>query len=111
MTKRKEDKDMENRQAKKVVRAPFYVWLKRHVCPDCGAPLRRVHVTRTVADRPLNARESGFQTTDSYRVNPVEYVWTEFRCLMCGRDFTVEKIRQAEREAHVARRAGHLKAR
>lgn len=94
---------MRNRQVKRIVRAPFYIWLRKHVCPDCGVPLRRVRASCEVPSRPLGERESGFQTTDAYRIDNTEYVWTEFRCLMCGEHFTVEKIRRTEQKKRAER--------
>lgn len=77
--------------------AIFYILLKKHYCPDCNKRLRLVKKSKIVNSNSPEAKNYDFNSGDGFMDGNVRFVWKEFQCPMCQKEFTIEDMRRAER--------------
>lgn len=77
--------------------AIFYTLFKKHYCPNCGKRLRLVKKSKIVNSNSPEAKNYDFNLGDSFMEGNVKFVWKEFQCPICQKEFTVEDIRHIER--------------
>lgn len=76
---------------------PIYVHLKKHYCPECHAQLGTEKVSRIVNSKSEEAKNFDFSLGDGYMTGNVKFVWTEFKCPGCGRQFKVDEMKKIEK--------------
>ncbi len=81
-----------------IYKSPLYVHLKKHFCPECNRELERVKVSKIVNSKSPEADEFDFQAGDTYMIGNVKFIWTEFRCPVCGKQFAIDEMRRIEKK-------------
>lgn len=91
---------MKYQHIKRIYRNPFYVNLKKHYCPVCGKLLIKTKVSKIVNSNSQEARDFDFHTLDNYMIGDVKFVWTEFECVDCNRNYPIEEMKRMEKVQH-----------
>lgn len=87
---------MKYQHIKRIFKNPFYVKCKKHNCTDCGEQMRKIKVSKIVHSNSPEAHNFDFHSGDSYMIGNVKFIWTEFQCPKCQRQFTIDEIKQIE---------------
>lgn len=69
---------------------------KDHFCPECGAKLEKVTVSKVVNSRSPEAKDFDFGVGGISMVGDVRFTWDEFACPSCRKQFSVDEIKQSE---------------
>ena len=77
--------------------AIFYTLLKKHYCPNCKNRLRLVKKSKIVNSNSPEAKNYDFNLGDGFMYGNVKFVWKEFRCPTCQKEFTIEDVKRIER--------------
>ena len=89
---------MKYQHVRRIFRDPFYVNCKKHYCIDCNEQLIKLKISKIVNSNSLEAEDFDFYTGDSYMLGNVKFIWTEFQCPKCKRQFKIEEMKQIERK-------------
>lgn len=75
---------------------PIFVYLKKHFCPICNGQLERVKVSKVVNSKSDEAKEFDFSSPggDGYMIGNVKFIWTEFRCQKCERNYSIKETKE-----------------
>ncbi len=77
---------------------PFFVYLKKHNCPVCSRELQKVKVSRIVNSQSEEAKDYDFSSAgNGYMIGNVKFIWTEFACAHCNRNYSVNEIYDYEK--------------
>lgn len=87
---------MKYNHIKRSFKSPIYVSFKKHYCPDCNEILEKIRISKIVNSSSKEAENFDFQMGDTYMVGNVKFIWTAFRCPVCGRQFSVVEMRRME---------------
>ena len=82
----------------RIYKNPFYVNFKRHSCPVCGKRLDKIKVSRVVNSKSPEAKNFDFQSVDNFMIGNVKFIWTEFRCDNCKRNYSIDEMRKTEKK-------------
>lgn len=88
---------MKYQHVRRIFRDPFYVNCKKHYCIDCNEQLIKLKISKIVNSNSLEAEDFDFYTGDSYMLGNVKFIWTEFQCPKCKRQFKIEEMKQIEK--------------
>lgn len=91
---------MKYQHIKWIYKSPFYVHWKKHFCPACNERLRIIKVSRIINSKSEEAKDYNFHTLDNYMIGNVKFVWKEFQCPKCKRQFTIDEMKQIEKGLH-----------
>lgn len=91
---------MKHQHVQRIYKNPFYVNLKKHHCPVCGRLLNKTKVSKTVNSNSLESRKFDFHTLDNYMIGNVKFIYTEFQCVTCKRNYTIEEMKIIEKLRH-----------
>ena len=81
----------------RIWQSPFYVNFKKHFCPDCGELLRKAKESRVLhPGSDMLAELERYSVTEMNTIGKTKYIWTEFLCPKCGRQFTVDTMKKIE---------------
>ena len=83
---------------------PFFMNWKKHFCPVCGEKLKKIKVSRIVNSKSEEAKDFDFSSGDVYMIGNVKFIWTEFSCIKCNKNYSVKEICQAEKQTYKASR-------
>lgn len=75
-------------------RRPIFVHCRKHRCPVCGGELGAVKVSRIVHSSSEEAKDFDF----SDMIGNVKFIWTEFLCRDCGRNYSIDEICKIEKK-------------
>ena len=89
---------MRHHHVQKILRYPFYVNCKKHCCINCGEILRKIKTSKIVNSNSPEAENFDFHTVDSYMIGNVRFIHTEFQCPKCKRKFTIDEIKEIEKQ-------------
>lgn len=81
---------------KRVFNSPFYVNFKKHYCPNCGVRVKKIKVSRVVNSASSEAKDFDFHMMNTYMIGNVKFIWTEFQCPNCRRQFSIEDMKRIE---------------
>lgn len=73
---------------------------KKHYCIDCAEQVRKIKVSRIVNSNSPEAKDFDFHTVDNYMIGDVKFIWVEFQCPKCKRQFTIDEMKQIEKALH-----------
>ena len=74
---------------------PIFVYLKKHKCPYCSQLLERVKVSKIVRAGSAEAANFDFSMPGGgYMRGNIKFIWTEFRCPECGRQFKIDELKK-----------------
>ena len=92
----------------------IYMRLKKHNCPLCGKELKVVKMTKVVKAKTKEAASFNFKACDLPLGEKVKFVWYEFKCRDCGKQFTEQDMKnhdkRVKREAAEAKKAAKKEA-
>lgn len=91
---------MKFQHIKRTWTSPFYVYCKKHYCPDCNTLLSKTKVSKIVSSKSPEAKEHDFSSAggDGYMIGDVKFIWTEFLCPNCGKQIPVKDMKMIERD-------------
>lgn len=78
---------------------PFYVYFKKHYCPDCKILLKRDYDSKIVNSHSLEAKDYDFAigAGDSYYKGDVEFRTSFFRCPKCNLKIYFDEMKKIEK--------------
>lgn len=76
---------------------PFYVHLKKHVCPKCGGKVELRYVSKIVNSKSPEAKDYDFSVGDTFFVGDVEFRIRCFYCPKCMLDISFQKMKKIEK--------------
>ena len=92
-----------------------YMRLKKHNCPLCDKQLKVVKMSKVVKAKTKEAANFNFKACDLPLGEKVKFVWYEFKCKDCGKQFTENDMRRhdklVKREAAAEKKAARKAAR
>ena len=71
---------------------------KKHVCPCCGEKLEKFKTETVVNSSAEEAKDYDFSNGDSYLSGNVNFIGTAFRCVGCGKVYSVKDIKNHKRK-------------
>ncbi len=90
---------MKYQHVQRIFKNPIYINFKKHYCPRCNMFLEKIKVSKIVNSDSPEAKEFNFYTVDNnYMIGNVKFIWTEFRCPMCGEQFSIDEMKRIEKE-------------
>ena len=100
---------------KKDTGSVIYMRLKKHNCPVCDRQMKVVKMTKVVKAKTKEAANFDFKACDINLGGKVKFVWYEFKCRDCGKQYTEADMRRHDklvrREAAAQKRADKRAAR
>lgn len=94
---------------KKDTGSVIYMRLKKHNCPSCDHVLKVKKMTRVVKAKTKAAKDFDFNVCGLPLGEKVKFVWYEFRCSACGKQYTEADMKAHEkalrREERLAKKA------
>lgn len=88
---------MKYQHVQRIYKDPFYVRLKKHYCPDCGAVLNVIKVSKIVNSKSEDASNFEFEFGESFMIGNVKFIWDEFECPICNKRFSIKEMKQIEK--------------
>ena len=76
---------------------PFYVHLKKHVCPKCGGKVELRYVSKIVNSKSPEAKDYDFSVGDTFFVGDVEFRIRCFYCPNCMLDISFPEMKKIEK--------------
>lgn len=86
-------------QVKRIWTRPFFVHFKKHHCPVCDGKLKKNKVSKIVNSKSEEAKDYDFTSSggDGFMIGNVKFIWTEFHCAKCSKNYSINDIFQAEK--------------
>ena len=75
---------------------PFWLYLRRHVCPNCNAVVKRHYSSKIVNSNSTEATEYDFSLGDTYLLGDVEFRTRCFYCSNCKQDISIQEMKTYE---------------
>ena len=91
---------MKYQHIQRIYKNIFYVNLKKHYCPICGKLLNKTKVSKVVNSNSKEATSFDFHTLDNYMIGDVKFIWTEFQCVDCEKNYTIDEMKEIEKVQH-----------
>lgn len=88
---------MKHQHVQRIFKNPFYVNFKKHYCIDCGELMGKIKVSKIVNSNSPEAKDFDFHTVDNYMIGDVKFIWTEFQCPKCKKQFTIDEMKRIEK--------------
>lgn len=80
-----------------VLRSPFYLYKKTHLCPDCGETLNVVKRSEIMSYEKAKAKGIDLHITGmGGHTGKTKVIWWEFECPGCSRCVTVDEMKRRE---------------
>lgn len=76
----------------------IYMRLKKHCCPECGSHVSVVRMKKVVRSKTRAAKGFDFDVCDASLGERVKFIWYEFRCRECKKQFTEAHMKEYERQ-------------
>lgn len=76
----------------------IYMRLKKHNCPICDKQMKVIKMTKVVKAKTKEAANFNFNACDFNLGEKVKFIWYEFKCKNCNKQFTEEDMRRIEKE-------------
>ncbi|MBQ9082596.1 MAG: hypothetical protein IJY28_03745 [Clostridia bacterium] len=94
---------------KRIWQRPLQMKWGRHDCPVCDGKLKKIKVSEVVNSGSEEAKDYDFSMAGGagYMTGNVKFVWTEYECMKCGKQFSADEVYQAEK--HTAKQKNHKK--
>lgn len=93
----------------------IYMRLKKHNCPVCDKQMKVIKMTKVVKAKTKEAAGFDFKACDINLGEKVKFIWYEFKCKDCGKQYTESDMRRHDKivrkEATAAKKAERRAAR
>ena len=91
---------MKVHHVKRIWSRPLFMKWGRHSCPVCGEKLQRNKISKIVNSQSKEAKDYDFSSPggDGYLIGNVKFIWTEFYCGKCDKNFSINSIYQTEKQ-------------
>ncbi len=91
---------MKAHHVKRIWSRPLFVKWRKHLCPVCGKKLQKIKISKIVNSQSEEAKDYDFSSPggDGYMIGNVKFIWTEFYCGKCDKNFSINGIYQTEKE-------------
>lgn len=76
--------------------SPFFVYFKKHYCPDCDNQLLREKVIEFVHSDSEEAKNYDFDIADTTVKGYVKFSHIEFLCPVCEKNYTVREAKKGK---------------
>lgn len=86
-----------------------YMRLMKHDCPVCGKQMKVVRLTKVVKAKTKEAKNFDFTACDLSLGDKVKFIWYEFKCKDCDKNYTEADLRVIEKQKKKEQKAA-LKA-
>ena len=95
---------MKVHHVKRIWSRPFFMKLGNHFCPVCGEKLQKIKISKIVNSQSDEAKDYDFSPSggDGYIIGNVKFIWTEFYCGKCEKNFSVTSIYQTQKQVKKA---------
>lgn len=90
---------MKFHHVKRIGSRPLFMKWGKHHCPVCGEELQKTKVSKIVHSKSEEAKNYDFSGSDGYMIGNVKFIWTEFVCAKCNKNYSINDIYQAEKRA------------
>ena len=84
----------------------IYMRLKKHDCPVCGKQLKVIKMKKTVKAKTKEAANFDFKACDVNLGEKVKFIWYEFKCRDCQKQYTEADMRRHDKEMKKQAKAG-----
>ena len=96
-----------------------YMRIKKHNCPICDKQMKVIRMSKVVKAKTKEAASFSFQACEMPLGEKVKFIWYEFKCRECGKQYTEADMRahdkemkkKAAEEKKAARKAAKAEAR
>lgn len=78
--------------------SPFYVYIKKHLCPKCKTKLQIKYKSEIVNSNSFKAKEYDFSLGDTFMVGDVEFRTKCFYCPECNMYISFEDMKKFEKK-------------
>ena len=75
-----------------------YMRLMKHDCPVCGKQMKVVKMTKVVKAKTKEAKNFDFTACDLSLGDKVKFIWYEFKCKDCDKNYTEADLRVIEKQ-------------
>jgi len=75
---------------------PFFVYFRKHQCPNCDNKLLRKKVSVIVNSESPEAKNYDFEIADITCKGDVKFTHIEFYCNQCNKYYTVKEIKNTK---------------
>ncbi len=75
-----------------------YMRLMKHNCPECGKQMKVVKMTKVVKAKTKEAKNFDFTACDLSLGDKVKFIWYEFKCKDCEKNYTEADLRVIEKQ-------------
>ncbi len=91
---------MKVHHVKRIWSRPFFMKWGKHFCPNCDEKLQKLKISKIVNSQSEEAKDYDFSSPggDGYMIGNVKFIWTEFYCGKCDKNFSINSIYQAEKQ-------------
>lgn len=83
---------------KYITKSTFYTVFKKHYCPICKTKLICVRTSKIVNSKSPEAKNYDFGMGDVFLVGDVKFIWKEFRCPVCIRNYSIDQMKRIEKD-------------
>ena len=77
--------------------SPFYVYFKKHFCPNCGKKLKTHRIIKTVNSKSPEAKKYDFYLNMTAYSGDVEFRIKCFQCSDCQLDIMFDDMKKHEK--------------
>ena len=89
---------MKVHHVKRIWSRPLHMKWRKHFCPLCGEELQKIKISKIVNSQSEEAKDYDFSSSgDGYMIGNVKFIWTEFACGNCNRNYSVNEIYDYEK--------------
>ena len=72
----------------------FYLFIKKHYCPQCKNKLIRKKQSKVVNSSSEEAKDYDFLQVDTFLVGNIKFINYYFECSKCNRIYTIKEMKQ-----------------
>ena len=72
----------------------FYIFLKKHYCPNCGNKLLRKKVSAVINSESPEAKYYDFEVADMLVKGDMKFTHIELYCNQCNKYYTIKEVKK-----------------
>lgn len=92
---------MKVHHVKRIGSRPLFMKWGKHYCPVCGEELKKINASKIINSKSEEGKNFDFSFSggDGYMNGNVKFIWTEFFCSKCSKNYSINEIYQLEKNA------------